>query len=101
MMHAFAAWLTANDQVLAASSSDDDGGSFGWVFLLSGFIFYGAIYMKYRNIDKRHKHEVETEATLHNMQGYDQFVESRKGLSEPNLAGANNKDVRGALRKFF
>ena len=101
-MLAIAAWATTHGQILsAASSSEDDGGNIGLIFLLSGFVFYGVIYFKYRNVDKRHKHEVETEATLHNMQGYDQFVESRKGLSQPRLAGANNKDVRGAQRKFF
>ena len=94
MTHASAEWV-------AASSGDDEGGSFGLVFLLSGFIFYAVIYFTYRNVDKRHKHESETEATLHNMEAHDQFLEKRTGLSQREMAGANNNDVRGAQRKFF
>lgn len=88
-------------QVLIASGSSDDGGNIGLVFLASGFIFYGVVYFMYRNVDKRHKHESETEASLHNMQERDAHVKSLKGLSQPTMAGANNKDVRGSLRKFF
>lgn len=96
-------WFTAHASAVwvAAGSSDDEGGNFGLVFLLSGFIFYAVIYFKYRNVDKRHKHESETEATLHNMEAHDQFLEKRTGLSQREMAGANNNDVRGAQRKFF
>lgn len=95
-------WLAVHAQVFAAeSSSDDDGGSIGLLFLLSGFIFYGVFYLKYRNIDKRHKHESETASSLQNMQENDQFVESRTGLTDRRMAGANNTDVRGARRKLF
>lgn len=100
-MLTFAAWVAENGQVLAASSSDDEGGSIGLLFLASGFIFYVVVYLKYRNVNKRHKHESETHATLLNMQEHDQFVQSKKGLSQRAMAGANHTDVRGALRKFF
>lgn len=91
----------ANSIVFAASSSDDDSGSFGLILLAAGPVFYALIYFKYRNVNKRHKHESETDASLHNMQQQDDFVESRKGLSQPEIAGRNNKEVRGSLRKFF
>lgn len=101
-MLTIAAWLAASGQVFAeTSSSDDDGGNLGLLFLLSGFIFYAFVYFKYRNVDKRHKHESETEATLWNMQEHDQFVQSKTGLSQREMAGANNNDVRGARRTFF
>ncbi len=101
-MLTFAVWATAHGQVLAASSSsEDEGGGLGLLFLASGFVFYAVIYLRYRNVDKRHRHESETEATLHNMVEHDQFVKSKKGLSQREMAGANNTDVRGARRKLF
>ncbi|MBH0115286.1 hypothetical protein I6E52_00320 [Salinibacterium sp. NG253] len=87
-------------QILAAGSSDDDSGGLGLVFLLSGFVFYSAIYFRYRNTDKRHGHESETEATMVNMQEHDEFVKARKGLSNRRMSGANNTAVRGASNKF-
>lgn len=84
--------LATATQILA--DSDEGGGSIAPLFLLAGFIFYGFMYLKYRNINKRHKHESETEATLHNMRADDQFNKSLKGLSESRMAGANNHDVR-------
>lgn len=95
------AWVVENGYITAATNSEDDGGNIGLLFLLSGPIFYALIYFRYRNVDKRHKHESETEATMWNMQEHDRFLESKKGLSQPEMAGANNKDVRGARRKFF
>lgn len=95
--------LTASaGQVFAASgSSDDEGGGLGLLFLASGFVFYGLMYLRYRNVDKRQRHESETEATLKNLRAEDQLVRSMKGLANSHMAGANNSDVRGARRKFF
>ncbi|MEO7122940.1 MAG: hypothetical protein ABI400_07445 [Lacisediminihabitans sp.] len=87
--------------VLAASGSDGDSSNFGLLFLASGFVFYGLMYLRYRNADKRQRYESETEATLHNMQAEDQFVRSMKGLSNSRMANANNTEVRGVRRKFF
>jgi len=101
-MLTLAALVTANDQVLASgSSSDGDGGFVGLLFMLSGFIFYALMYFRYRNANKRHHHESETEATLLNLRERDDFVQSRKGLSNRTMSGANNHEVRGARRKFF
>jgi len=85
-------------QVLAASgSSDEDARGFGLLFLLAGPVFYGIIYMRYRNSDKRHRHEAETEAATHEMRVSDTFVQSRKGLSNSKMQGANHNDVRGTV----
>lgn len=100
-MLTFAAWSTAHSEVFAAGLSDDDSGGLGLIFLLSGFAFYAVIYFRYRNVDKRHRHESETEATMLNMQEQDEFVQSKKGLRNSKLTGANNNEVRGARRKFF
>ncbi|MEL0627066.1 hypothetical protein V6245_08930 [Salinibacterium amurskyense] len=95
-MLSLALWLTESGQVLAAGSSDDDSGGLGLVFLLSGFIFYSAIYLRYRNTDKRHSHESETEAAMVNLNETDNFIKSKKGLTNARMSGANNKAVRGA-----
>ncbi|WP_062213858.1 hypothetical protein [Demequina oxidasica] len=94
--------LAVHDQVLASGgSSGDDGGFIGFIFLLSGFAFYALMYFRYRNADKRHRHESETEATLLNMKKGDTFVRSKTGMSNSRMSGANSHEVRGARRKFF
>jgi len=95
-MLSVAVWAAENGHVFAAGSSDDDSGGLGLVFLLSGFIFYSIIYLRYRNTDKRHSHESETEAMMVNLQETDDFVKSKKGLTNSRMSGANNKIVRGA-----
>lgn len=85
-------------QVLAAGSSDGDGTSIGWVFLLSGFLFYGLMYARYRNTDKRHRHESETRASLHDVRAIDEYRRSLKGVSNRRMKGANNDEVRAATR---
>lgn len=84
-----------------ASSGDDDGGNIGLLFLLAGPAFYALIYFRYRNTHRRHKHEKETEAEVHDMQAGDHFVRRRTGLKSSTMSGANHKAVRGALRKIF
>jgi hypothetical protein len=93
--------LVTAGQVFADSGSSDDGGNFGLVLLASGFVFYALIYFRYRNVDKRHKHESETEATMHNLREDDRKVKSLKGLSNSRMAGENGDEVRGARRRFF
>ncbi len=85
-------------QVLAADGGDEDGRGLGLLFLLAGPVFYGIIYMRYRNSDKRHHHESETEATALEMREDDAFVQSRKGLSNSSMQGANHTAVRGTVR---
>ncbi len=89
---------TTATQILAESSSDDNG-NFAFLFLFSGFLFYGAIYLRYRNTDKRHKHESETKASLHNVREDDRFHRSLKGVSNSKMQNANNNEVRGASKR--
>ena len=72
---------------------------YSWIFLLSGFIYYGIIYGKYRNAGARHNHETETKHTMKNLRENDEFVETRKRLSNATMRGANNKHVDGASTK--
>ncbi len=87
-------------QIITASG---DGSSsspqfLGLLFLLSGFIFYWAVHRRYRNTDKRHLHESETEAKMLDVRGTDQQVDIRKGLKNSKMEGANNHEVRGSTR---
>lgn len=82
--------------LLAASDSDSSFGAIGLIFLLSGFVFYGYVYFRYRNVSKRHHYETETEATKLNVQTVDEKVRSLTGLSNAKMQGANNTAVQGA-----
>lgn len=79
-----------------ASGSDSDGFDPGILLLLSGFLFYGYVFFRYRNADKRHKHESETKSTMLNVQVADQRAGSVKGVKNARMSGANNRNVRGA-----
>ena len=84
------------------ASSSDDGNSAALVPLvlcLSGFIFYFYIVSRYRNADKRHSYEKETEATVANLGVHDKLVKNQKGLSNPSMSGANHNRVEGALNQ--
>ena len=54
---------------------------------------------KYRNMDKRHKHESETKSTVDNLKKSDVFREHRKGLSNSRIAGQNDSDIKGVISK--
>ena len=66
-----------------------------WLFLLVGFIFFFAIYSKYRNTGARHHHETETKKQVSNMKKKDEFFEKRKRLSSSTIKGCNNRVVEG------
>lgn len=82
--------------ILASSGDEGDIRYLGLILLFSGFLFYGIMYMRYRNSDKRHKHESETEATMLDVRASDHQINTLKGVSNARLKGANNREVRGA-----
>ena len=88
--------LLATSTVLAADG-EEDGRALGLLFLLSGPLFYWIIYLRYRNSDKRHHHESETEASTADMRASDEYVKERKGLSSSSMSGANHDAVRGSI----
>lgn len=87
----------------AATSADASGGlaDFGFVFLLSGFIFYGLMFMRYRNINRRHHHETETEADTANARSEDRCVDSVRGATSRRMQGANNTRTGTAQRRLL
>lgn len=90
--------LAADAQVLAGSGADGDGGAGGLVLLLllAGPVFYAQVYLRYRNTDKRHRHEAETRSTALDVRSTDVFVESRKGLRGSRMKGATSRRVPGS-----
>lgn len=96
--------LGALDGSLILASSGDSEGDIrylGLLLLFSGFVFYGFVYFRYRNSDKRHKHESETEATMLDVRAADNQINTLKGVSNARLKGANNHVVHGAKQGFL
>lgn len=93
-MTAWATMTAASGEVMA--SSGGDVGSIGLLFFLSGFVFYGLMFLRYRNTNKRHMHAKETEATTDNMQVADNYRGERKRLKNKRIDGANERQVEGA-----
>lgn len=89
------ALIQASGDILASGSGDDARG-IGLVFLLAGFVFYTLVYRRYRNTDKRYRHESRTQASLHNVQADDGYIRTRRRLSNRRMEGANNHAVQGS-----
>ena len=81
--------------LLAMLFTKTDDNNWPWLFLLSGFIYFGIMYSRYRNSGARHKHETETKTNMANLREYDNFVRKRERLSNSSMEGANNKRVSG------
>lgn len=90
-------YLALAQTVTSDSPSDGDWSLIGLAFFLSGFIFYGVMYVRYRNIDKRFKHESSTRADMSNVQSRDERVRQLRGLSNSTMQGANSRQVSGSL----
>lgn len=82
--------------MLAMGSGGSDFGAIGLLFFLSGFLFYGFMYLKYRNTDKRHMHARETESTIDNVRAADDFLRRRTQQRNATIKGANARHVEGA-----
>lgn len=93
--------LLDGSMIVAADGDSEGVGNLGLILLLSGFIFYGVVYLRYRNTDKRHRHESETEATMLDIRAVDQQINTLKGVKNSKLRGANNREVRAGNRSFL
>lgn len=86
-------------RVCLSADSDGDGWILGLAGLTPGFIFYWLKMSKYRNMDKRHKHEADTKSDVKNLKKSDVFHEHRKGLSGSRIKGQNDSEIRGVVAK--
>ena len=95
----------------STGSSDDDNNTIFLLLLAGGFIFYGAMYLRYRNSDARHVYEKETKKQVLNMKKADDLVEHKKHLPNSRMNGSNeskldgdsipkNSDVFDAIKKL-
>ena len=66
---------------------------FGWLFILSGIVFFIVNMVRYRNSNARHYHEKETTSNISNIQKQDAFIKKRTRLKSPIIEGANNNSV--------
>lgn len=68
---------------------------YNYLFLLSGIVYFLAMYTKYRNVNARHVYEKETKSEMKNLRQLDKFIEQKKGLTNSSIKGVNNKNVSG------
>ena len=66
---------------------------YNWIFLFTGFVFFGIMMARYRNAGARHHHETETKRQISNVQAVDNFIKHEKGLSNSQIRGCNNRLV--------
>ena len=68
---------------------------YSFLFLLAGLIYFLCMFLRYRNSNARHTYETDTKREMSQLRKVDQFLESRKGLTNSTMHGANNKKVNG------
>lgn len=66
-----------------------------WAFLLAGLIYFLIMYARYRNSGARHTYERDTKTNMSNLRKVDRFLQSKKGLSNSMMDGANNRRLYG------
>lgn len=66
-----------------------------WLLLVSGFVFYYTIYMRYRNANERHHYESETKHEIFDLVQVDEFIRSEYGLENAQIEGENTSVLRG------
>ena len=78
--------------IIAASTIEFD---YNWIFLLAGFIYFFAMFARYRNSGARHKHELETKKKMSSIRKVDKLIKRKTGLTNSRMQGANNTRVSG------
>ncbi len=78
----------------------DDG---SWLLLLGpagATAFYWAIYRYYRNTDKSHAFEHETDIVAQPVSGHDEKVDEIKGTRESRIDGENGRSYRARVQRI-
>ena len=86
--------------LIAMLFAKTDDNNWPWLFLLSGIIYFWAMYSKYRNSGARHYHETETKTNMTNLREYDNLVKRKTRLRNAVMEGANNTKISGTTRKI-
>ena len=66
---------------------------FGWLMILSGFVYFSIFYSKYRNKGARHTHEKCEKTKIENVRVSDVLVGRLTKLRNSRIDGANNTSV--------
>lgn len=69
---------------------------FALIFLLSGFIFFGYYYNKYRNASARYTYESDTKTDIQNMEKTDVSIGKQHGVRNRFMFGANQDFMTGS-----
>lgn len=80
---------------------DDDGSKWPLLLLLSGPIFFGLIYSRYRNRKEVHRYEEETDIEVNSLEKQDAYIKTLKGLKRSQIEDRNDStreiDEKGFL----
>ncbi|MCL2091270.1 MAG: hypothetical protein FWH11_08640 [Micrococcales bacterium] len=88
--------------VLAAESSDSDGGEL-WLLLAgpaAGAGMYWSLYRYYRNTDKSHSFERETAVVAQPVQGEEHKVDEIRGTRSSTTDGRNEGSYRRRVQRI-
>lgn len=80
-------------------ASDSEG--VGWLLAIGpvgAATFYWAVWMYYRNTDKSHRYEHDTDIVVSNMTGEDVQIGTNNGTQERYIRGENSSKPRQRLR---
>lgn len=69
--------------------------SIKFLFLFTGLVFFILMFLRYRNSNARHTYEKDTKSNISNLRREDNFMQSKKGLTNSKMNGANNEMVKG------
>lgn len=103
-MHPLLAELAADPATPMLLAQSGDGAiGLAFPFLAGPAVFaavYGGIYRYYRNTDKRHHFERETEVSVGNLQQADRRIGANNRQKSRSMAGRNDTDHLQRVRRI-
>ena len=104
-MHPLLAELLADPTTTMLLAESDSGGGAGIAlpFLIGPAVFaavYGGIYRYYRNTDKRHHFEKETEVAVGNLEKQDRKIGTNNRQSNRAMSGRNSTEHLERVRRI-
>ena len=76
-------------------------GEVGKFLFLGGIIFFLIMFFRYRNSNKRYKHEKDSKKQISNIKSIDKFIKNKKRLNNSRMIGANNNRINGDRTNIF
>jgi hypothetical protein len=69
--------------------------------LSAGFIYYGFVYSKYRNLSARHDHRVDTKSKMLNLRNLDNPIKRLTNLTNKRIARENKNCSRDIAVRYI